>query len=155
MPLLANTLNNNHYRIGEIAEKLGIPIDTLRYYEKINIIPPPRRNNGVRLYNELDMSRLRFLRRAQRMGFSLEEIKLLLELRQRPRSARAEIRVLAHKKLEEISQHVKEMKILEKELKLLTNLCTNADGNCPIIEGIEDIGAGPKKLTKRRKVLRP
>ncbi len=63
------------YQIGEVTRRLNISADTLRYYEKIHLLPPIARNaSGLRSYCDKDLSRLKFIKRAQRMGFSLEEI---------------------------------------------------------------------------------
>lgn len=137
-----------NYRIGEAAERLEIGIDTLRYYEKIRLVPRAiRGKGGVRVYTEPDLARLRFIRRAQGMGFSLDDIRLLLELRRAPRSARPKARALAAHKLAEITERAKEIKQLEGELRLLLNLCDGSSEGCPIIEGIERNGANvPRRI---------
>lgn len=133
-----NAPTSKNYRIGEAAERLEIGIDTLRYYEKIRLVPRATRGKGgVRVYTEPDLARLRFIRRAQGMGFSLDDIRLLLELRRAPAKARAKARALAARKLAEITERLKEIKQLEGELRLLLNLCDRSGGGCPIIEGIE------------------
>lgn len=143
----AQTIKN--YRIGEAAERLEIGIDTLRYYEKIRLVPRAARGKGgARVYTEPDLARLRFIRRAQGMGFSLDDIRLLLELRRAPRSARPKARALAARKLAEITERLKEIKQLEGELRLLLNLCDGSAAGCPIIEGIERQGA---KIPRRIK----
>jgi len=72
-------------RIGKVVESLDISADTLRYYEKIRLMPKVHRNNGgVRFYSDKDLSRLRFIKRTQKMGFSLEEIAALLSFRENP-----------------------------------------------------------------------
>jgi MerR family transcriptional regulator, copper efflux regulator len=125
-------------KIGEVIKQLDISADTLRYYEKINLLPPISRNaSGIRLYNAQDLSRIKFIKRAQTMGFSLAEIAQLLEFRKAPQQARPEIRLLAKDKLDEIAQRVNTLKSLQAELTLLINLCSQAEGGCPIIEGIE------------------
>lgn len=124
------------YRIGEAAEKLGLTPDTLRYYEKIGLLAIVRKG-AARLYTDKDLSRLRFVKRAQSMGFSLEEVKRLLEFRDRPQSVRASVRQLAASKLEEIETRLEETRLLRNELQLLLNLCTRAKRGCPIIERIE------------------
>jgi len=129
---------------------LEIGIDTLRYYEKIRLVPRATRGKGgVRVYTEPDLARLRFIRRAQGMGFSLDDIRLLLELRRAPRSARPKARALAARKLGEITERLKEIKQLEGELRLLLNLCDGSSEGCPIIEGIERNGVGTAHSIKR------
>tara|TARA_R110001599_G_C12272072_1_gene661603 strand:+ start:3459 stop:3860 length:402 start_codon:yes stop_codon:yes gene_type:complete len=124
-------------RIGEVATALYISADTLRYYEKISLMPKVQRNGaGVRFYSDKDLSRLRFIKRAQKMGFSLEEITQLLRFRENPQKARPKVRKLAHYKLQEVELHLEELTTLRNELRLLTNLCGASDQGCPILEGL-------------------
>ena len=125
-------------RIGEVVQSLGISADTLRYYEKIGLMPPATKRGGARYYNDQDVARLRFIRRAQTLRFSLEEIKLLVGLRQKPAQAQRKARALAATKLEGITHALAEMELLQKELRLLLHLCQQSECGCPIIEGIEE-----------------
>lgn len=126
------------YRISDVAAQLGISADTLRYYEKISLLPSIYRTPaGVRIYDERDISRLRFIQRAKAMNFSLEEIGRLLEMREDPQHARDDVRELTHRKLKEVVDQRKELNKLHKELTLLINLCQGAEGGCPIIEDME------------------
>ncbi|MDT8383242.1 MAG: heavy metal-responsive transcriptional regulator [Gammaproteobacteria bacterium] len=127
------------YRIGDITQQLGLSADTLRYYEKIGLLPKVNRTaSGIRVYSDKDISRLRFIQRAQKMNFSLAEIKDLLAMRTDPQHARTEVRELTRKKLTEIEDHLQDLTTLRNELTLLTNLCAASEEGCPIIEGIED-----------------
>ncbi len=124
----------DQYRIGEVTGKLGVSADTLRYYERIGLLPRVARNAaGLRRYNDKDLSRLRFIRRAQTMDFSLAEIAALLAMREAPQRARRQARELTERKLGEIEARLADMKILRNELKLLVNLCSGAKKKCPII----------------------
>jgi MerR family transcriptional regulator, copper efflux regulator len=126
------------YRIGNVTQLLGISADTLRYYEKIGLLPAINRtDSGIRIYLERDLSRLRFIRRAQKMQFSLKEIAELLKMREDPQHARDEIRVLTHGKLKEVEEHLEDLQFLRNELQLLLNLCTASEDGCPIIESID------------------
>ncbi len=127
------------YKIGEVTRQLKVSADTLRYYEKIHLLPAISRNiSGLRIYTDKDISRLRFIKRAQHMGFSLEEIGKLLQFRESPQQAKPEVRVLASEKLCEIESHLEELVLLKNELTLLINLCTGSKDGCPIIEGLEN-----------------
>ncbi len=127
------------YQIGEVTKLLKISADTLRYYEKIKLLPRiSRSTSGLRIYCNKDLSRLKFIRRAQRMGFSLEEIGQLLSFRESPQRAKPEIRQLAGEKLADIECHLEELELLRNELKLLVNLCIGSEDSCPIIDGMED-----------------
>ncbi len=126
------------YRISEISAQLDLSVDTLRYYEKIGLLKNVSRSaGGARLYTDRDLSRLRFIRRAQSMNFSLAEIANLLEMREDPQHARNDIRQLTRNKLTEIEEQLKELKTLRNELRSLVNLCCSDAGGCPIIEGID------------------
>lgn len=126
------------YTISEVAEQLAIPVDTLRYYEKIKLIPRPSRDGGGRRqYNDKDCSRLRFVRRAQAMGFSLAEIRDLLRLRENPAKASKRVRALAEKKQREIETRLEQLQQLHGEFELLLNLCTGDKESCPILESFD------------------
>lgn len=125
-------------RIGEVVAASGISADTLRYYEKIKLMPKVQRNGaGVRFYSDKDLSRLRFIKRAQKMGFSLEEIAQLLSFRESPQQAKPKVRDLAHQKLTEIEEHLTELSTLRDELRLLTNLCSASADGCPILDEMD------------------
>jgi DNA-binding transcriptional MerR regulator len=126
------------YPIGDVAERLGLSADTLRYYEKIGLLPEVGRNGaGIRLYNDQDLSRLAFIRRAQRMDFTLAEIGELLKMRAAPHKARKHVRELTARKLAEVEARLAELKTLRDELTLLLNLCRGTPQGCPIIRRIE------------------
>ena len=137
-------------RIGEVVQYLGISADTLRYYEKIGLMPRAAKRGGARYYSDQELSRLRFIRRAQTLRFSLEEIKLLVGLRQKPAQAQPKARALAATKLENITHALAEMGLLQKELQLLLHLCEQSDCGCPIIEGIERPAATRPRALKRK-----
>jgi DNA-binding transcriptional MerR regulator len=126
--------DHKSYPIGEVTRLTGLSADTLRYYEKIGLLPRVERNAaGLRRYNDKDVSRLRFIRRAQTMDFSLAEIAALLAMREAPQRARRQARELTQRKLGEIEARLAEMKTLRNELKLLINLCNGSGKKCPII----------------------
>ena len=105
------------YRIGEAAKTLDLSVDTLRYYEKRGLLPSVARNAArVRIYNDKDISRLKFIRRAQRMNFSLDEIGQLLKMREDPQHARDEVRELTYQKLQEVEQELNDLTTLRNEL---------------------------------------
>lgn len=142
--------------IGDLGRLLGLSADTLRYYEKIGLLPHVSRSaSGIRKYGEKDVSRLRFIRRAQNMGFSLSEIAQLLTMRDKPQGARESVRKLTAAKLDEVETRLRELTLLRNEMRLLLNLCRGAKAGCPIIDtlGIEtgDENAAPKKRKAKRK----
>ena len=129
----------SNYQIGEVAEALALSVDTLRYYEKRGLLPAVARNAArVRIYNDKDISRLRFIRRAQRMNFSLDEVGWLLKMREDPQLACDEVRELACQKLQAIQQQLTDLMALRDELQRLTTFCLSAEEGCPILEEISD-----------------
>jgi len=125
------------YRIGAVTAILGLSADTLRYYEKIGLLPKVGRDGaGIRLYNDRDLSRLRFIQRAQRMDFTLAEIGELLKMREAPQKARKRVRELTAHKLAEVDARLSELKALRGELALLLNLCSAGGKSCGIIKAI-------------------
>lgn len=126
------------YRIGEISKKLDLSADTLRYYEKIGLLTSVARTSaGTRFYTDRNVATLQFIRRAQRMNFTLAEIGRLLKMREAPRQARAEARKLARHKLSEIEAHLNDLNTLRDELLRLLNRCECAESGCPIIENFD------------------
>ena len=127
---------------GEKNSKEGIFRGSLlyRYYERLGLLGKvPRDQGGRRTYGERHHSLLRFVRRAQSMGFSLEEIGQLLQFRRDPAGAREEVRALTRQKLKLVEAQLKELQALRDEMVLLLNLCGCAeeDQSCPIIESME------------------
>jgi len=126
------------YKISDVAEQTGLSVDTLRYYEKTGLLKKvSRAPSGVRLYNNQDLSRLRFIQRAKTMSFSLDEIAKLLQMRENPGKAKKSVRQLTKDKLFEVEAHLKTLSTLKKELTLLVNLCTGSKEGCPIIDDID------------------
>ncbi|MDH5407736.1 MAG: heavy metal-responsive transcriptional regulator [Gammaproteobacteria bacterium] len=130
--------NTTQYKIGDITKLTGVSADTLRYYEKIKLLSNIQRNDaGIRLYSAKDISRLKFIKRAQRMNFSLDEIKHLLDMREDPQQACVEVREITASKLKDVEAHLEELSTLRNELTLLLNLCRASEDGCPIIEDFE------------------
>ena len=128
------------YRIGDVTRKIGLTADTLRYYEKIKLLPKVSRNtSGIREYDDKDISRLKFIQRAQKMNFSLAEISDLLKMRENPQKVRDEVRQLTADKLLEVDEHLQSLTTLRSELQLLLNLCRGSKEGCPIIEGLDEV----------------
>ncbi len=130
--------NQKSYRIGEVTHQLGLSADTLRYYEKIGLLPRVGRNGGgMRQYNDKDLSRIRFIQRAQKMDFTLAEIGTLIKMRDAPQSARKAVRELTARKLAETEAHLGELKTLRDELRLLLNLCNGSRKGCGILKEMD------------------
>ena len=133
---------NSGLSIGEAATSTGVSIDTLRYYEKIALLTGIKRNaGGKRLYSSDNINRILFIRRAQSMNFSLQEIKSLLIMRNNPNRARKSVRQLTRDKLKDINQRIDELQALKKELSTLVDLCADSEGSdkaCPILSHMDE-----------------
>jgi MerR family mercuric resistance operon transcriptional regulator len=126
---------SSSYTIGRLAAAAGVHVETIRYYQRRGVVPQPvRPAGGVRRYTEVDAERLRFIKRAQLMGFTLAEIENLLLLRTR-RSCRA-TRELAARKLQAVDGRIRELRQLRGELSGLIAACDSNSENrdCPVIE---------------------
>ena len=124
--------------IGKLAEASGVGIDTVRFYERTGLIRKPARSAaGYRLYAAAEISRLRFIRRAKGLGFSLEEIAELLRLND-GQGPRASVRELARRRLDEIERKLRELQALQHSLQGLVQHCDGEGGlvGCPIIEAV-------------------
>ncbi len=126
------------FNIGSAAKSLGVTPDTLRYYEKLRLLPPPARNAaGRRVYRDEDLARLRFLKRAQALGFSLQDIRQLLKLRDNPRRSSRAVRDLAQRKRDSLEAQLHAIEQMHAELTRLLELCTGSGECCPIIDRME------------------
>jgi MerR family copper efflux transcriptional regulator len=124
--------------IGKLAHAAGVRIDTVRFYERAGLLNKPQRTaSGYRLYAPSDVARLRFIRRAKALGFSLEEIAQLLRLNDGG-GRRGAVRALAGKRLAEIEQKLTELSRMRDTLRHLVQQC-RGDGplaGCPIIDAV-------------------
>lgn len=121
--------------ISRLAEAGGVHVETVRYYQRRGLLPEPERPvGGIRRYDGADISRLRFIRRAQAMGFSLEEIASLLAVK--GQRACEETRALTERKLLEVRQRLSELRQLETELEYLVNECSQVTtgASCPTLD---------------------
>ena len=122
------------YTIGRLAATAGVPVETIRYYQRLQLVPePPRPAGSIRRYTEEDAERLRFIRRAQHMGFTLSEITSLLTLQAR-HSCRI-TRNLAANKLRLIDTRIRDLRDLRIQLADLIAECdaNTLDAKCPVI----------------------
>ena len=123
--------------IGRLAEETGVHFETIRYYQRLGLMPtPPRPRGSVRRYTRDAVERLRFIRRAQGLGFSLDEVKLLLELATGEHCA--ETRTLAQRKLRIVEDKIVELRRIEAALQKLIRACGSGSRGhgCPIIENL-------------------
>lgn len=123
--------------IGDAARRSALPAKTIRYYEDIGLIRPLRRDNGFRDYDEHDVHDLRFLARARRLGFTVEQCRHLLALYRDKERSSADVRLTAQKHIAEIREKIADLQAMERTLSDLVDACAG-DGrpDCPILEGL-------------------
>jgi len=126
----------------EVAEKAGVNPETLRYYERKDLIPnPPRSDGGFRLYDESYVDRLRFIKRAKDLGFTLAEIKGLLELRVDDDATCRDVQTQAEEKIHEVDAKIQDLKRIRTALSNLADACAGGGGptsECPILDAMEE-----------------
>ncbi len=128
-------------RIGELADQVGVNPKTVRYYEQIGLIPlAPRTSSGYREYSDTDAVRLTFIRTAQRLGLSLEEVAEILRLRDRGEAPCGYVRDVISQQLRSIDKRITELRALRTELRELrtaADAIPEVDGTtCRIIEHV-------------------
>ncbi len=128
-------------RIGEVASRADVNVQTLRYYERRGLLPAPRRRaSGYREYPNDAVRLVRFIKRAQELGFTLRDIQELIDLRQNRAKSRAQVRALAAAKVSDIAARVRCLNAMRRALEELVHAC-DCDGTtraCPIIEALDD-----------------
>jgi len=126
------------FAIGQLAKACGVNIDTVRYYErKALLLPVERTHSGYRRYSQDSINRLRFIRKTQSLGFSLKEIRGLLELSQQEEADCGDIREYARQKITEIEPRIADLIRIKDGLELLTSYCPGKGkplSECSILE---------------------
>jgi len=127
-------------KIGEIAERGGVNLQTIRYYEREKLLPePPRLASGYRVYSDQTVRRVRFIKRAQEIGFTLAEIRELLAIRINADRASSDIRTLAQAKIANIEGKIQTLHRMKEALCRITERCSGCGpaSECPILESID------------------
>ena len=126
--------------IGNLARHAHVNLETIRYYERLGLLPsPPRTQSGYRLFPDDAVRRLQFIRRAQQLGFALKEIRDLLGLRFRPGTRCADVRERAEAKIAEINEKIRSLQAMRKALVRLVGACSGRGpvSDCPILESLD------------------
>jgi Cu(I)-responsive transcriptional regulator len=130
----------NHLTIGEAAARSGLPAKTIRFYEEIGLVKPARRrDNGYRVFGEDDLHMLRFVERARRLGFTVEDCRQLLALyRDRDRTS-AEVKALTEQRIGEIDGKIEALVAMRRTLADLATRCHGDDRpDCPILDDLAE-----------------
>ncbi len=132
-------MGNHDLTIGMLARQAGVNVETVRYYQRRGLLPEPDKPlGGIRRYGAGEVARIKFVKRAQHMGFSLEEIAALLKLEDGTHCAEA--RAIAVEKLEEVRRRLEGLRDIEQRLRQLVSECGARRGNvrCPLIDSLRD-----------------
>lgn len=126
--------------IGKLASAVGVGVETIRFYEREGLLPkPPRERSGYRQYPAEAVARVRFIRRAKDLGFTLKEITELLELRIDPDKSCGDVRALAKAKIVDVENKMADLARIKGALEVLAKACRGKGptSECPILDAIE------------------
>lgn len=144
--------------IGRLAKQAGVNIQTVRYYERLKLLTPmARKSSGYRLYDDEAHRRLRFIKNAQALGFTLHEIEELLDLRVSSTGRCGEVQRRAEAKLRQVEAKVRDLQTLAQALQGLIRTCRagRSTEQCPILQSLEEGEARTALGSKRRSRTRP
>jgi Cd(II)/Pb(II)-responsive transcriptional regulator len=136
---------NNSLKIGELAKRTDLLVETIRYYEREGLLPdPPRSDGNYRLYSDTHLERLQFIRHCRSLDMTLEEIRNLLRFRDAPDRNCGEVNALLDEHIQHVGKRIQELKLLQKNLRGLRNLCQQeqATKDCRILQSL---GSAVKK----------
>ena len=123
------------FSIGELSKQTGVKIPTIRYYEQMGLLAAPERSEGnQRRYCADGLKRLSFIRHSRELGFSIQDIRELLELSQHPEETCEDAHIIAARHLDDVRERIQKLRRLEKELKRITSCKAESVADCWIIE---------------------
>lgn len=136
-----NTVTTATLTIGRLAKQAGVGIETVRYYQQRQLLPVPPGHGNYRQYPVALVERIRFIKRSQELGFSLDEISELLRLDEK--IDKRSIRSIANRKIDQIQQKLDDLSRMQATLQQLVTSCSDASHNqrCPIITALSDTTA--------------
>ncbi|WP_417410723.1 MerR family transcriptional regulator [Hoeflea sp.] len=127
------------FSIGELSKRTGVKIPTIRYYEQMGLIEAPERSEGnQRRYSKDGLKRLSFIRHSRELGFSIDNIKGLLELSQHPEKPCHDAHNMAARRLQDVQARIAKLQRLEGELKRISECDANTVAHCAVIETLAD-----------------
>jgi MerR family mercuric resistance operon transcriptional regulator len=139
--------------IGPLSKRTGCNIETIRYYERVGLLPAPVRSpGGYRLYGDQHLKRLTFIRRARSLGFSIDEVRTLLKLADERKRPCAEVRVVAAAHLEDVRAKIADLRAMERVLSETVAKCANGkQSDCPLIEALYREDSSPRAASPPRR----
>ena len=125
-------------QIGDLSRETGVNIETIRYYERSGVLPPPaRQENGRRVYDAADVRRLGFIRHARDLGFDLQSVQILLALQEQPQASCADASRIAQAQLDEVERRIARLQNLQLELSRMVTECRKGVvAECRVIEAL-------------------
>jgi MerR family transcriptional regulator, mercuric resistance operon regulatory protein len=137
-------------RTGQVAADAGVNVQTLRYYERRGLLPePPRRDSGYRAYSKDTVAVVRFIKRAQELGFTLGEIDTLLHLAGGGPASCEAVKGLAQEKLLDLDSRMEGLRVMHDSLQRLVDTCDRPARRreCPLIEALGSVPNGDREIT--------
>jgi DNA-binding transcriptional MerR regulator len=127
-------------KIGELGRLTGTKVETIRFYEASDLLPPPARTaSNYRSYGDVHLRRLSFIRRARQLGISLEDVRELLSLNDIPQQSCAAVDTIAKSHLSVIERKIEDLEKMKLELSRIIGACQSGDvGQCKIIEALSE-----------------
>jgi MerR family mercuric resistance operon transcriptional regulator len=123
--------------IGELSRRTGCNIETIRYYERIHLLPRPDRSGRYRQYDAAGVSRLVFIRRARELGFTLDEVRVLLRLAAADETECARVRDVAASHLADVRRRIIDLRVMERTLAATVRQCdAGRQAGCPLIDAL-------------------
>ena len=127
--------------VGDASRYSGLPVKTIRYYDDIGLVSPARRDNGYRAYDDKDVKKLQFLKRARHLGFSIDDCRELLSLYEDTSRASADVKEIAETHLGAIDLRIEHLKSLRDVLSHLVQTCHGDERpDCPILNDLSGDG---------------
>lgn len=147
--VLGYRVHSRRMRIGAVAAQANVNEQTLRYYERSGLLQAPGRTpNGYRDYPADTVALVRFVKRAQELGFSLGDARALIELRSTPGRNRLKARAIAEAKLDDVQRKIADLRAIRRVLQQLVQSCCESDApRCPILEALN--GSAPRRPRRR------
>ena len=138
-------------KIGELSTASSTPIETIRYYERERLLPPPKRTEGnFRIYEAPHLERLQFIRYCRGLDMSLDEVRVLLRFKDAPAEDCGDVNALLDEHIGHVSKRIKELRSLEKQLKELRQRCGDVRrvDQCGILAGLSEASQDAANRTK-------
>ncbi len=139
--------------IGALAQRLDCQTETIRFYEREGLLPPPARSSGnYRLYGTAHVARLGFIRRCRSLDMTLDEIRALLQLCDKPTANCAQVGAVLDDHIQHVADRIVSLRALERQLRQLRLLCAQESDGCSILKELAQRRGGARPPTRRRHV---